>query len=187
MITQIFNIHSIKILSLFSLSPGSKFNRKEIQERTKINNVPLDKTLTSLLYSNIIKREKNYYYYDFENEFTNMIIKITQKQFKLLKELPLNVYYNIIELTEFFSNKKDIELYLFGSYAKLIYSEKSDIDIAIITNKKLNRIEINRLIDKLENTYNKEIEIHYFEKKTFYKNKSDPLIKSILKNGVKLV
>ena len=31
------------------------------------------------------------------------------------------------------------------------------------------------------------IEIHYFSKNEFYKNKKDPLIKDILKNGVRVI
>lgn len=187
MITQIFDMNCIKILSLFSISAGSKFNRKEIQEKTLLNNVPLDNTLLKLVSTNILKRERNYYMFNFENNLTQSIIEIVQKQFKTLKNLPLNVYYSILDLIDYFSTKKEIELILFGSYSKLVYSEKSDIDIALIYEKELNKNEISKIIKKIEKIYGKEIEIHYFEKKTFYKNKNDILIKSIIKDGVKLI
>jgi len=39
---------------------------------------------------------------------------------------------------------------------------------------------------KLERAYKKHVEIHYFDKKDFYRNKKDPLVRSILKDGVRL-
>ncbi|MEM5881545.1 MAG: nucleotidyltransferase domain-containing protein [Candidatus Aenigmatarchaeota archaeon] len=36
---------------------------------------------------------------------------------------------------------KDVKVYLFGSYAKLTFKEGSDIDLAIISDKKLDFLE----------------------------------------------
>lgn len=187
MITQIFDQNCVKILTLFSLSAGSNFNRKFIQEKTKLNNVPLDRSLLVLLSSNIVKREKNYYSFNFENNNTKFFIELISKEFRRLKELPLDVYYTIIDLVNFFSTEKNFDIFLFGSYAKLIFSQNSDIDIAIVYEKEFSKLKIKNYISKLEKIYGKEIEIHYFENKLFYKNKSDSLIKSILKDGVKLI
>ena len=187
MITSILNSSCNKILTLLSLSPGSRFNRKEIQIRTKLNNVPLDKALSILTNSNILRREKNYYFYNIESEEVKIILNLIQKQFKSLKELPLDVYYSILDLIDFVITKKEIEVFLFGSYAKLLYSEKSDIDIAILSDKSISKQELSHLTEKLESVYKKQIELHYFNKKDFYKNKSDPLIKSILKDGIRLI
>ncbi len=187
MITQLFNQNCTKVLTLMSLSAGSKFNRKEIKDKTKLHNVPLDKTLIVLVNSNIIKKEKNYYFYNFESDYCKLVLEMISKQFKEFKELPLNVYYILLDISDYFGVIKGNELLLFGSYAKLIYSEKSDIDIAIIYEKDLNKKEITKFILKIEKLYEKQIELHYFEKKLFYKNKSDPLIKSIIKDGRKII
>lgn len=77
------------------------------------------------------------------------------------------------------------DLYLFGSYLKLTYSDKSDIDIAIILDK-FDKNTFNKSVSKLETSYNQKIEIHYFNKNLFYKNKKYPLVKDILRYGVKL-
>ena len=79
-------------------------------------------------------------------------------------------------------------MYLFGSYAKIIYKKNSDIDLAIISDKinEKDKKEINKRIKTIESRFQKTIEIHYF-KTNFYKNKSDPLVKDILKNGIKLI
>lgn len=182
MITTLFNKNILKVLSFFVLSPGSKFNRYEIKENTKLNNLPLDNTLLILINSKILKRNKNLYYLNFENQYTKQIILLLDKEYKYLKEIPFKVYLALIDLTNEIINTKDVEVYLFGSYSKLIYKENSDIDVAIIdTNIK------SGIIEKLEKKYNIQLEIHYFNKNEFYKNKKDPIIKDIIKNGVKLI
>lgn len=187
MITSVFTQNCIKILTLFSLAPGSRFNRTEIKDKVCLNNVPLDSSLQKLINSDIIKLEKPYYSINFENEYSNKIIEIVSKQFKQLKELPLNVYYSLMDLVNFLSTQKTNELILFGSYAKITYSLKSDIDIALLYSLKPNQKRISRIVLNIEKTYKTIIQIHYFEKKSFYKNKKDPLIKSILKDGVWLI
>lgn len=187
MINQIFDKDSFKIMSLFSLSPGSKFRRIEIKERTKLNNVPLDNALQRLLSSQILKRDKNLYAINFQNDLSKQVLEIPAKQYKNLKELPFNVYLLLLDLVKEISTTKGIELYLFGSYSKLVYNEKSDVDIAILTPEKFDKNNIQNITQKLEEIYAKNVEIHFFTKKLFYKNKKDPLIKEIIQNGIKLV
>ena len=90
------------------------------------------------------------------------------------------VTFSILPKTE---NVGDV--YLFGSYAQLIFNEKSDMDIAIISDK-VNKKEVEKIIRKLEKKHKKVIETHFFSKK-FYNNKRDILVKEILQNGVRLI
>jgi len=187
MISQIFDDNVFKVIALFALSPGSRFRRKEIQEKTKLNNVPLDKALSKIISAGIIKKEKNLYVLNFENRNAEQIINIASMQHKELKNILLDVYFLLIDLVSEFSIIKNIELWLFGSYSKLVYTEKSDIDIAIITENKLDKAMIRKILRKLEKQHEKEIEEHFFEKKSFYKNKKDPLVKEIIQNGIRLM
>ncbi|MDA3855902.1 MAG: nucleotidyltransferase domain-containing protein [Candidatus Woesearchaeota archaeon] len=187
MISNLFNQNCIKVLFLFNLSPGSKFNRKEIQERTKLNNVPLDSSLLILINSKILIREKNFYSLNFESSYLKKIMDLISKEYIGLKKIPLNVFYMVLDTVDFFTTYKNIELYLFGSYSKLTYKLNSDLDIALLSEKEDNRKEISNLIQKLHKLYGIELEIHYFDKRTFYKNKKDPIIASILREGVKLI
>lgn len=171
-----------KILSIFALSKGSRFNRNEILNKTKLNNVPLDNALSRLINSRILNKERNYYSMNFDNQDGKKIIEILSSQYKQLKEMPLEAYFSILEMVNILSTKKDIEVYLFGSYSKLIFKAGSDIDIAVLSDKK-----ITANISKIEKKYGRSIEIHHFSKKEFYRNKKDPLVKDILKNGVKLI
>ncbi len=107
--------------------------------------------------------------------------------------LPKNItqimvkYYLILDIVAALSHFKGIEVYLFGSYAKLIYTEKSDVDIAIVHLKEFRHKEaIIKLISKIEKAYDKKVEVHYFEKESFYRNKKDLLVKGILNDGIRL-
>ena len=184
MIINVFKKDILKILTMFSISPGSRFSRNEIKEKTKLNNVNLDNSLTILINSKIIKKEKRLLSLNIENN--QQIVKQIYADYKNLKKLPLEVYYSIIDLIFFLNKIKEIEVYLFGSYAKLIFKEDSDIDIAVISNKINSKKEISAIIEKIQKKYRKNIEVHYF-KKEFYKHKKDPLVRDIIKNGVKLI
>ncbi|MFH0752432.1 MAG: nucleotidyltransferase domain-containing protein [archaeon] len=185
MISQAFTQNCFKIITLFSLSPGSNLNRTEIKNKTRLNNVPLDNALTSLTNSGILKKKTNYSI-NFEHDYSKPLLELCKKQYKQLKELPLNAYFPIIDLTNSLSKLKDLEIILFGSYSKLIYTTKSDIDLALLHSRMIDKKAVQKTTQWLEKTYGINIEIHYFDKEGFYKNKKDPLVKEILKNGVKL-
>jgi predicted nucleotidyltransferase len=187
MISQIFDGRAFKVIALFALSPGSKFRRNEIKHRTRMHNVPLDSALSRLARSGIIKKEKSLYAVNFENPHAEQIIAIASSHYKQLKNLPLDIYLLLSDITDELSAIKGIEIWLFGSYSKMIYSEKSDIDIAFLAPKDFNKDRINKLSRKLEKHYGKKIEGHFFDAISFYKNKKDPLVREILRNGIRLM
>ena len=186
MIVEIFDKDIAEILTIFCLSPGSRFLRKELKERTKLNNVNLDNAINTLLNSKIIKKEKKFLLLDFD--YAKDIIQIISKQYKDLRELPLNIYFSVINIIFLLGKLKNIHVYLFGSYAKLVYKDTSDIDIAIVSDiiNEEDKKKLNVSIQKVESRYGKKIEIHYFGM-NFYKNKKDPIVKEIIKNGIRLI
>lgn len=187
MISQVFTQDTFKIMSLFALSPGSRLNRKDIKEKTRLNNIPLDKALMRLRSARLLKKEGNYYAISFENEYVNNFLAICSKQHKQTKKLPLSVYLLLSDFVFQASVLKGVEVYLFGSYSKLVFRKESDIDIAVLIAKDVDRKDLVKLTKKLEKVYSKNIELHFFYRKKFYANKKDPLIKEILKNGTALV
>lgn len=187
MISQAFTQDCFKILSLFSLSPGSKFNRDEIKKKLRLNNVPLDNALSRLLLSKLLQKEGNYYSVNFGNNEAKTILEICKKQYRELKELPLDVYYLLLDFISGASNNREVKLILFGSYAKLVYTEKSDLDLAVLTTTGTDKGFFKKIAVKLEQDYGKNIELHFFDKKSFFKNKKDPLVRDIIKNGVELI
>ena len=192
MITQLFDRNVFRVISLFSLSPGSRFRRNEIQQRVKLNNIPLDRALTILTETGILHRKNNLYELNFHNPYTQKIIDIVSYQYRSCKEIPFDVYL-LLQDAEYalsLSKTRITEGYLFGSYAKLIYTNDSDVDLAVIVpgsldDKTSDRREFDRIAEKLETKYNKRVEIHIFEKESFYRNKRDPLVADILRNGIR--
>ena len=185
MSSQVFDTDIFKIITLFSASPGSRFSRKEIKEKTLLNNVPLDKALIRLAYSKILLHEKGFYFLNIYSEASKLLIQLAKKEFIELKEIPLPVYFLLLDMAYYLSSQKGCDVYLFGSYSKLVYKESSDVDVAVVSDR-IDKKFARKVAIALEKIYKKKIEIHFFERK-FYKNKSDPLVKEILKNGVRIL
>jgi len=182
---NLFDKNAVKILTIFSLSPGSRFNRRILQEKTKINNIVLDKSINRLLNLKIIIKEKNLLYLNFKNKEIRKVLELMSRNYNKLKQLPLVDYFMILDIFEDIIKIKFMgDLYLFGSYSKLTFKKDSDIDFAIISDN-VNKKDINKTIQKLEKRFKKDIEIHFFTR-GFYNNKRDPLVKEIIQNGVKL-
>jgi len=83
------------------------------------------------------------------------------------------------------------KIILFGSYVKLIYSDKSDVDIAIILDNQIkNKEKVEKKIsfaaEKISKKYKIDVQEHFFMLKDL-KHKEDPLIKDILKNGKEII
>jgi len=184
MITDIFYKNASKMLMLFSISPGSKFIRNEIKEKTLLHNIPLDRAINVLLKNRILIKEKRLLSLNFENKNVREIVDMMQKEHSRLKEIPLRIYYLLMDVSSELSEKSGIKnIYLFGSYAKLIHTEKSDVDLAIVLKKDGNIAkEIKNIIAKIEKKYKRVIEMHFFDEKDM--KQGDKLIKEILRNGV---
>lgn len=186
-ITPILDNDAFRVMTVISLSRGSRFHRKELKERTAMNNVTIDKTLALLLNSGLIAKKNRCFFLNLENEHAKEISEIILKQYRQLREIPLNAYFSITDLVLYLSRFKNLDVYIFGSYSKLVFRETSDIDIAIISDSTgENKKEIQKAVQKTEKKYKKRIEIHYFGS-GFYKNKKDPLVAEILRNGIKLI
>ena len=140
MILKLLDLNVAKILILFSIAPGIKLRRGEIKEKTKLSNLTLDKALNTLLNSSILTKEGNYFKLNL-NEKTKTLINLVRDEYKKLNEIPLNAFFSILEIVEKVAGLKNVKVYLFGSYAKLTFTEDSDIDLAIISNKNLRFLE----------------------------------------------
>ncbi len=185
MIINLINKNLMKILLFLAISPGSKYSRKEIKEKTEMNNLPLDLSLIELINFKLINQKNKLYYINLENQ----IVKQLLEEIKELKTLPLKIQFILLDFISNTVKLRGIEnIILFGSYSKLIYSEKSDIDIAVIT-KKLDETtnkKISKIANKLSKKYKKEIQEHFFTQEDL-QHKKDHLIKDVLKNGKVLI
>jgi len=154
-----------------------------------MNNIPLDNGLRKLLNNGIIIKSGNLLTLNpYETENAKRIKEVILSEYKYnFNSLPLRIFYAIIEMSNKLSEINEIKrVILFGSYAKLIYSEKSDIDIAVVfgnkaKNKKIAEKMTIKIAEKIREKSGKKIELHFFLEKDL--KEKDPLIKDILKNG----
>jgi len=186
MINLLFDGAVFKVLTIFSLAAGRRFRRNELKEMTCLNNVLIDNALAKLLKAGVLNAERKIYSANLENENAKQLIAVISRQYKALRELPLDAYFTITDIAAAFSKLKQAELFLFGSYAKLVYKKGSDIDMAVVSGTKIDSATFEKKIIKLEKKYGLKAELHFFDRTLFYKNKKDPLVKEILRNGIKL-
>lgn len=186
MIGLIFDTNCFKILSLFAVSQEDGYKRNEVKEKTKLNNVPLDKALTKLLLSHVLAVENNVYTLDLDNKYTKRAVKLALRQYRSLNELPFDLYLLLIDLVDGFSSIKNLEIYLSDDPSKSSY-QKSSIEITIITPKEVDKKSTSKIIKKLTTKYRKQVEVHDYISASFYKNQNDPKIKDLITNGIKLI
>ncbi len=183
MIANVLNNKSVwKLLFLISYSPGSGYTRGELLKLTKWNNLSLDRVLKKLLFYNIIQKEGRIIKLNFEDIKTKVIVNLIEQEKKRLNYPSYELYLIITEFLRLVENKPIFAIYLFGSWAKKTASKSSDIDLAIFSKDELNLIKVQ---DKIEQRFEVKLQLHYFEEDTL-KNKRDPLIKNILKDGIKI-
>ena len=191
MITNLFEKNIIKVLSFFLISPGSRYKRIEIKEKTQMNNIPLDIALRKLKSLKFIEENKNLYLLNFKVEENKEIFELISEEYKSLN-LPYKIFNILVEISDKLSRIQELKsVILFGSYAKLIHTEKSDIDLAIILENKLKNEQktekrIEQEIAKISKNYQKQIELHFYKQRDIEHNKSDPIIKDILRNSKKI-
>lgn len=185
---NLINKNSARILLFLAISPGSNYSRKEIKEKTSINNLPLDSYLTELLFFRMINKKNKLYSLNLENSLVKIILDETKGKFS---NFPLKVKFILIDFIFQISKIKNIKnIILFGSYSKLVYTENSDIDLAVIfgrglKNKEVVEKKIFNISEKISKRYKKEIQEHFFSEDDL--KKKDPLINDIVKNGLVLI
>lgn len=82
-------------------------------------------------------------------------------------------------LRVFFANRSDIQLsFLFGSSVKGYFTKESDIDIAVLFDKKPDLNEVFELKEKLESILKRDVDLAIL-------NGASPILKmQVLKNGI---
>ena len=169
----IFDKEVFKILVVFSLEPGRKFTRKELKLNTSANNVPLDVALAKLTASQILIKE--YRKYRLNTEMNIMkLVEVVKKEHEKLKLIPLNVYFSVMEVTSKLA-RQNCNIHLFGSYSKLNFNVDSDVDLAVVSDQKLDFSFVNAI----EKKYGKQIQIHELGPE-IYKKRNDLFVRDVL-------
>lgn len=181
---------SVKILCLFSHTPGRTFTRMEIQQMTKLANNPLSESLKVLVGTRVLKKNGRKYALNFENDEVNDLVEFFKSESRKLRNQPYSIWLILFESsTRLLAAKLGVKmLYLFGSQAKLIAHEKSDIDLAIVLEKKREPkldLALEKIASALESRFGRKIQIHTFEAGEFTKNKT-AMVNEILRDGIRI-
>jgi len=139
-----------RVLAVFFENPSREFHLRELSRLLKLSMPTIISTTDKLAKERLIIKEKG-----------KVITKVTANRdninFARCKRLHnLELIYNsslINHLSESYNQPKTI--ILFGSFSRGEDIEKSDIDVAVITNKKLNLD-----LSKYENILKKSINLH---------------------------
>ena len=176
---------TLKILGLYTNNYKKSLHLREISRQTKVDVKAIQLQLKKLEAINILSstmRGKN-------KEYTLNQGNISAKYYLNMAEVFTTVIYLqknflIKKIISEIDHKIDDPIILFGSFAKGNYTKESDIDLFVISDKKINRnmiLEASRLV-------NHDINIKTANRQQFLnglKNK-DPLIHEIIFNHVVL-
>jgi len=176
----------IRVLRLLSKSVNKFFTIKEIQENTGLGFGNLFNAIKILEYNQVILKNDSkikQYKLNVQHPLNDQLKNIFDEENKKFQNIDLPILKVISDFElEIIKELTDIKkVILFGSVARGAYDEKSDIDLAIIKDKKDNKDNL-KLARKTKKDY-KNIQTHFFTTKEFNKSK-EPLITNIKKEGV---
>lgn len=186
-----------RILLVLSDLPGRGVTREEIRKFTKLGSKSLTDSLKNLKEFDITKAAKEgkitYYKLNLASKFTAQIIELC----RLEKEKLNNLNFEIgIILREFTRMCLDViepkKIILFGSSVKTRHRKDSDIDICIITEKKIkveNDLRLEHAAEKIENRFKRNIQMHIFTEQEFEKLKTSKnlLASEIARDGIVII
>jgi DNA-binding Lrp family transcriptional regulator len=175
-----------KILELFYNGKDKKIHLRDIARQTKMNENSASRFLIALEKEGILKSEKegNMKKYSIrKNNITYSILTLFDiERFNKLPLLRKNaIGYFFKELKE-----KPIVLFLFGSTAKETFTNKSDIDLLMVVNKKINVEEAKRSAEAQTGIRISCFQIEYKDFLRELKTQEDKVIGSAIMTGYPL-
>lgn len=182
-----------RVLATLGQSPGQGIMREEIKKLTKLGGNSIFRTMNLLLKNNIINAKKvgkrTYYSLNLNNKYSQLAVQIISEENKELNNLPFEYLIILREYVRQIIELIDVgEIYVFGSIVKGSFNKNSDIDFAIILDKEINvkeKIEIEKISERVEKRFGRDIETHYFNRKEF--NLKNKLAEQIYRDGIKLI
>lgn len=175
-----------KILELFYKDKNKKIHLREIARKTKMNENSASRFLNSLENQGILKSEKDGNLKKYFIRKNNIVYSLfTLLDIEKFNKLPLLRRKAI----DYFSKKleeKPIILFLFGSTAKETFTNKSDIDILMIVNKKVKVEDAQRYAEAQTGIRISCFQIDYKSFLIELKTQDDKVINSAITTGYPL-
>lgn len=182
-----YNINqtTLKILGLYLDDYKKSLHLREISRETKIDVKAIQLQLKKLekinVLSSIIRGRNKDYQLNLNN--------ITTKYYLVMAETFMSIIYLkrhflIKKIVEEIENKVHDPLILFGSFAKGTYTKDSDVDVFMISDKKINTSSITEATDMV----GRKISLKSTSRQQFLEGlrNNDPLIKEVVSNHIVL-
>ncbi len=171
------------ILKLFYKDKSAKIHLREIARKTKLNENSASRFLNQLEKLHILESMKEgnlkkYAVRKNETVFAVFVYFDVQKLHALPAIRKNAIHYFLEHLQE-----KPIIALVFGSTAKNTYSERSDIDILLIVNKKIQTKDAEAYVDAQTALKISPIQINYREFEEELKLKHDHVVQSAVNTG----
>jgi len=186
MTTTIFRNGIEKIMRLF-YEHRSKFHLRDIGRKIKLNENSVSRFLKELENDNLLCSEKEgnlkkYSFVKSKNVFAIFTILDIEKFEKLsfIRKKAVNLFLQTLETPPIFA-------LLFGSTAKGNFNLKSDIDILIISGRKIDTLKAGSEVESQTGLRVHCLQIAYKEFLFELKSKEDPVIQSALSSGYPLL
>lgn len=145
LIGTVFSKSGIRLLKLFIFKSGIEIHQAEAINRSGLSRMTATKFLKAFKDNGILKESKRGDLKLYSINEGNPVVK----QLKIFVNIT-EIYESIKELSD-----KEAEVFLFGSTARGEDTEESDIDLLIVTG--FDKSMIMKVIDKLRNNVNREI------------------------------
>jgi len=155
----------VKILALFMVNPAVDFYLREISQRTGLPVRAVERTVKSLVYIGLLRREHR----------GNSVYFSVNREFPILPELKAIILKTVglgDRLREAFSEMGQVETaFVYGSYASNEQNLESDVDIFVIGSV-LSR-KLTPILSQLEKELGREINTVVFTSKELRQRLSD--------------
>ncbi len=176
-----------KIMRLFYADKAARIHLREIARRTKLHEPSATRFLSSLEKDQILRSEKdgNLKKYSIKKAVRTYFIfeAFDLERFENLPSIRRNAIKTYLDTLP----EKPVFAVLFGSTAKGTYHENSDIDILIITNKKIPTENAEKEVDALTAKKISTFQITHKEFVAELKMKEDKVVQSAISTGYPLI
>lgn len=174
------------ILKLFYNNPKEKIHLREIARQTELHEPSVYRILNELEHDNILQSEK-------EGNLKKYSLTKTKQTYHLLTAFDIERFASVPTLRKraihtFLKTLPEQPVFaiLFGSTAKETHTKDSDIDILLVTNKKIQTRQAKNKTDALTATQVNTVQITYDEFLKELKLQEDSVIQSAIHTGYPL-
>lgn len=182
-----------RVLLIYGESPGAGFTREDIRRITSIGNKALSMALKRLVAFGVLERSRErlatpVYRLKRESIYSQELLSMLRKERSELNQLPYSFGIIAREFSREALDSADIlGMHIFGSVAKGTYRDDSDIDFAVVVEKRIpgHELALNAACSSLSEKFRRKIQCFILEKSQM-PGKKGSIGREILKHGIRL-